>query len=615
MITAIFQTVLQLSLAGSLVAAVLLLMRALLGRRIPAHIQYALWGLLLIRLALPILPASPVSMFNLGRYAQTAGQGFSFSSQLSSQSVSGPTKINPAGNTKTASNFNKTTSVPSNAAVSSGPAANTETNTRRAALNIGWNWETVSLLWLVGVAAVLLYLISVNLLLRFRFFKWTYCTDARVSELFAKCKEELKIRTPVRILFSGAPQSPAVFGLLHPRILLSRKFAEEADDDTLRFVLLHELTHVKRKDNAVGAFLLLLTGINWFNPFLLYAFHKVREDCEISCDASVLGILGDGERKAYGYSILNTLQTASAHFVPGAAGFAGGFTKRRIVMLAKRKKISMPMVTLALVAALLAGCASLPGKSGHSSGEAGSSPSGSEPVSHIDTSGNLASSSVSVSTSSKSPVTTHSSQVSASPSGSTPETVPKAMQQALLTTDQQWENMLGGMDLIVGTYNLAERRSEGITFSNSKEISSELLFTFFCYVTSGDANGFGYPKNYDMKWYNKKDGKFYIPLTEFITLLNQYLGNMNFDPTQLQSGEFDAKTNCVIGHYAGFGGANAPVVTKKEQLSNDTLRITINYYDVSAYYDTPSKKILLNTKAYTMRYSGDSFQFVSIVKE
>lgn len=41
----------------------------------------------------------------------------------------------------------------------------------------------------------------------------------------------------------------------------------------------------------------------------------------------------------------------------------------------------------------------------------------------------------------------------------------------------------------------------------------------------------------------------------------------------------------------------------------------LHYYDVSAYYDTPSKKNLLDTKAYTIRYSDDGFQFVSIVKE
>lgn len=614
MLTAIFQTVLKLSLAGSLVAAAILLVRALFGRRIPAHIQYALWALLLIRLALPVLPASPISIFSLSRPAQTAMQSRIPATAPSSSTVSGNTEKEPAGsNSNTGPESSH--SSPSPSAFSASVAAAGQNGDRTASFPaIGWNTETASLFWLLGMAVVLLYLSAVNLAVRFRLSRWTICRDGKIAELLEGCKERIGLRAPVRVLFSAKTTSPAVFGLFRPRILLSGGLVERSDENELRYILFHELTHVKRRDNAVSLIVLMLEAVNWFNPILLYAFHKMREDCEISCDASVLTALGDGERRAYGYSILNMLQSAPPHFAPGAVGFAGGFTKRRIIMIAKGKKTSMSLVALALVIVLLAGCTSLPGKMKESSrltvDSSASSLSASSMGAAVRSSSSSSAqpSSESSISSSTAEAVSSSSALSAS-SGSAEE----VRQQALEMTDKQWEDMLGGLDLFVADYDPKTHESIGLTFSKSTDISSKTLFTFFCYITEG-ASGFEYefPKNYNQIWY-QKDGQYQLPLATVEGILNQYFGSIRFDPSQIDG--YDSKTQCFTKMIDGFGGANAPVLAKKEVLPDSDLRITINYYDVSAYYGKPSKKIFLDTKAYTIHYSDNRFQFVSIIKQ
>lgn len=63
--TGLFSTVLNMSLVGSLTAAVIFLIRWCLKRRAPRWISYALWAVVLIRLFVPVSISSPVSLFSL----------------------------------------------------------------------------------------------------------------------------------------------------------------------------------------------------------------------------------------------------------------------------------------------------------------------------------------------------------------------------------------------------------------------------------------------------------------------------------------------------------------------------------------------------------------------
>jgi Antirepressor regulating drug resistance, predicted signal transduction N-terminal membrane component len=304
---------------------------------------------------LPILPSSPISIFNISFPIQlNTGILSDNSSESTSHGVIGASDQAVVSDTTA-----KVKSVPGYVSIQSlSPAEQTVASVSSAGsiLNIA------ALIWLIGVGFALLYFIIVNLIVRIGLSRHGTLTDDTIITLMDECCKKLRLSRKVKILCDNRSKSPSTFGTLRPFIVVSKQTAEKADTKTLKYVFLHELTHIKRHDNVVNLILMLLEALNWFNPILWFAFCKLKDDCEISCDAMVLSALDESERREYGYAIVNVLQAMPSGLVPGTAGFAGSFTKRRIIMIARNNKSPLIWASMAIVLVLFAGCISMPAK-------------------------------------------------------------------------------------------------------------------------------------------------------------------------------------------------------------------------------------------------------------
>lgn len=78
--------------------------------------------------------------------------------------------------------------------------------------------------------------------------------------------------------------------------------------DELRFSLLHELTHYKRRDIWLKSLALLANVIHWFNPCMWYMVRLVERDTELACDEAALHRLPAEDHAAYGRTILNAVE-------------------------------------------------------------------------------------------------------------------------------------------------------------------------------------------------------------------------------------------------------------------------------------------------------------------
>jgi len=141
----------------------------------------------------------------------------------------------------------------------------------------------------------------------------------------------LRARADGTWLAESSAGLPAAVGLLRSRIVLPVDFEQRYDAREQTLVLLHERVHQRRGDLLVNALLAALRCLYWFNPVLLLAVRRCREDQELSCDERVIA-QGEGARRSYGNAMLKTTLASSS--LPLGCHWQGHHPlKERIAML------------------------------------------------------------------------------------------------------------------------------------------------------------------------------------------------------------------------------------------------------------------------------------------
>ena len=153
-----------------------------------------------------------------------------------------------------------------------------------------------------------------------------------------------------------AISTPAVTGVLHPQLLLPH---EHYDSSDLRYILRHELCHLKRRDMLFKLVLLAANAMHWFNPVVYLMLRQADEDIELACDSAATDGLDRAERAAYSRTLLAAVQS-HVRALPATTCFGGTveLLKRRITnVLGAQKKRGLGVVALVLALTLTAGCA------------------------------------------------------------------------------------------------------------------------------------------------------------------------------------------------------------------------------------------------------------------
>lgn len=174
------------------------------------------------------------------------------------------------------------------------------------------------------------------------------------AALLSSRKAALGVHGDVKLMLNHKITSPMLVGLRRPMILLPVSSISEMD---LKLVLTHELMHLKRKDLWVKLLALIAGTLHWFNPFV----HVLRKDVsiwgELSCDEALASEMSHEERKHYGEAILNTLDNHSgintAFYSPLCEGKK--HIERRLIRMLNVKKTKKYIAVLAVAAILAIG--------------------------------------------------------------------------------------------------------------------------------------------------------------------------------------------------------------------------------------------------------------------
>ena len=210
--------------------------------------------------------------------------------------------------------------------------------------------------YLAGAAAFLLYQGVSYALFRRTVRRWKRdVSRADYAAMLSDTARDLGVSAPEMIVCE-AISTPAVTGLLRPRLLLPH---EHYDVQELRYILRHELCHLKRRDMLLKLVLLAANAMHWFNPVVYLMLRQADEDIELACDSAATDGLELPERAAYSRTLLAAVQS-SVRALPATTCFGGTVErlKRRITnVLGAQKKRGLGIVALVLALTLTAGCA------------------------------------------------------------------------------------------------------------------------------------------------------------------------------------------------------------------------------------------------------------------
>ena len=210
--------------------------------------------------------------------------------------------------------------------------------------------------YLAGAAAFLLYQGVSYALFRRTVRRWKRdVSRADYAAMLSDTARDLGVSAPEMIVCE-AISTPAVTGLLRPRLLLPH---ERYDVQELRYILRHELCHLKRRDMLLKLVLLAANAMHWFNPVVYLMLRQADEDIELACDSAATDDLDRAERAAYSRTLLAAVQS-SVRALPATTCFGGTVErlKRRITnVLGAQKKRGLGVVALVLALTLTAGCA------------------------------------------------------------------------------------------------------------------------------------------------------------------------------------------------------------------------------------------------------------------
>ncbi len=177
----------------------------------------------------------------------------------------------------------------------------------------GWLWDIcifslafLLFLWTMVALAHVIHRVCVYVgNIHFLTSRSTVCRDERLEAVFAHAVSQVKLwRKPVlRVVEEGIALSPCTAGFLTPTVYISHRQAT-LPSDSLEYIFLHELCHVKRHDFLIKLLALLATSLYSFSPFAGPVRRQVYEDCELGCDRAVLAFIGQNRRERYLETIL-----------------------------------------------------------------------------------------------------------------------------------------------------------------------------------------------------------------------------------------------------------------------------------------------------------------------
>ena len=174
-------------------------------------------------------------------------------------------------------------------------------------------WHALAAVWAVGVAVL--------------------AVRGIVGYIKLKCHVSLACKTSDGCYGGACVTAPFTLGILRPRVYLP----DDLQGTARQAVLLHEQTHIRRRDPLTKPLFYAVACLHWFNPLAWLAFCAFERDMEAACDEAAVRGRPLPERNAYCESLLHF--AVQGRSIPGSLAFGQGSVKERIVHLLHYRRL------------------------------------------------------------------------------------------------------------------------------------------------------------------------------------------------------------------------------------------------------------------------------------
>lgn len=316
-------SLIEMSITGAILITAIIVLRALAINRIPKKAFLILWGSALARLILPFRLSSPVSIY------RAAGDAVRRSS----------------------------------------PERATE-HVFRPLLAVGDNAgdairqiSPFLVLWFTGMLLLALAFLMIHLKSRA-----TYLTALPVENGYIKgWMDSHRLRRPIQVRYLDQIGAPLTYGILWP-VLLLPKSMNWKDEETMGYILAHELSHIRRFDALTKWILAAVLCIHWFNPLVWAMYILANRDLELSCDEAVLRQYGHNSRSSYALALVGMEEQRTCP-APLSSCFSRQALKERIIAIMNSRPLTFGSIlaACALIAVTVALFATTAPSSGRTS--------------------------------------------------------------------------------------------------------------------------------------------------------------------------------------------------------------------------------------------------------
>jgi beta-lactamase regulating signal transducer with metallopeptidase domain len=284
---------------AALLGLLVLIFTASLRRWLTAGQSAALWGLVLVRFALPVTPTSPISAERLWLYGAEAAQHLASAPESVMADQNSDLVDRDDAQTATASTGQD--SRPSSNPIAGSPQVESEPV-----------WQILVVMIQLGILVAFPF-VFVAIVLRTAVRHYRFCgrirstmlaADDRLANLWEQCCNDSNLSRMIPLSVVRDLSQPVAIGLWRPTVLIPSR-CDELRDTEVRMLMLHELAHILRRDIAVNWGITLLRTVYWWNPVFWFAAARFRTCSEQACDAFAIRHAGSPEApREYGELLL-----------------------------------------------------------------------------------------------------------------------------------------------------------------------------------------------------------------------------------------------------------------------------------------------------------------------